>query len=347
MRERGLSTERRLFAPPTEQWLWVEELRNYHALQPIGFAGYPEDVKSGDVKRGDVKRGDLRRGDVKRRDIKPTDLKMANLSRGSSVGSSVDVCIVLTVFSTASYLNQTLTSLMAQSYRGTYRIVAVDDHSEDGSAAILREWASMHRGIITLISLPFRTSGGTAAPANLAICSCMEMGARWLTFTDGDDLTEKDFIEVIPALPRPTLPLPRPTPRPTPPQGLDMHHDASEVTLNVCLGREFSGARLQFCGRFGSSDHRVASASHSHSIGCAVLHLGRQRHGADAIATGERLNLIVWARSSAFRGAAAFGWLPPDGYPKDREGDGAIDEVCLSKANDDDYEEKVRVVKQL
>ena len=219
MRERGLSTERRLFAPPTEQWLWVEELRNYHALQPIGFAGYPEDVKSGDVKRGDVKRGDLRRGDVKRRDIKPTDLKMANLSRGSSVGSSVDVCIVLTVFSTASYLNQTLTSLMAQSYRGTYRIVAVDDHSEDGSAAILREWASMHRGIITLISLPFRTSGGTAAPANLAICSCMEMGARWLTFTDGDDLTEKDFIEVIPALPRPTLPhptLPHPTlPRPT------------------------------------------------------------------------------------------------------------------------------------
>ena len=192
MRERGLSTERRLFAPPTEQWLWVEELRNSHALQPIGFAGYPEDVKSGDVKRGD-----LRRGDVKRRDIKPTDLKMANLSRGSSVGSSVDVCIVLTVFSTASYLNQTLTSLMAQSYRGTYRIVAVDDHSEDGSAAILREWASMHRGIITLISLPFRTSGGTAAPANLAIFSCMEMGARWLTFTDGDDLTEKDFIEVL------------------------------------------------------------------------------------------------------------------------------------------------------
>ena len=122
-----------------------------------------------------------------------------------------------------------------------------------------------------------------------------------------------------------------------------MHHDASEVTLNVCLGREFSGARLQFCGRFGSSDHRVASASHSHSIGCAVLHLGRQRHGADAIATGERLNLIVWARSSAFRGAAAFGWLPPDGYPKDREGDGAIDEVCLSKANDDDYEETVEL----
>ena len=25
-------------------------------------------------------------------------------------------------------------------------------------------------------------------------------------------------------------------------RGLDMHHDASEVTLNVCLGRDFEGA---------------------------------------------------------------------------------------------------------
>jgi hypothetical protein len=33
---------------------------------------------------------------------------------------------------------------------------------------------------------------------------------------------------------------------------LDMHHDASEVTMNVCVGRDFSGAQLKFCGRFGS-----------------------------------------------------------------------------------------------
>ena len=29
-----------------------------------------------------------------------------------------------------------------------------------------------------------------------------------------------------------------------------MHHDASEATLNVCLGREgFTGGGLRFCGR--------------------------------------------------------------------------------------------------
>lgn len=30
--------------------------------------------------------------------------------------------------------------------------------------------------------------------------------------------------------------------------GLDMHEDDSEVTLNVCLGREFENATLTFCG---------------------------------------------------------------------------------------------------
>mgnify|MGYP003333528851 CR=1 FL=1 len=30
--------------------------------------------------------------------------------------------------------------------------------------------------------------------------------------------------------------------------GLDMHTDASDVTLNVCLGKEFTGAGLTFCG---------------------------------------------------------------------------------------------------
>ena len=35
--------------------------------------------------------------------------------------------------------------------------------------------------------------------------------------------------------------------------------------------------------------------------------------------TGERLNLILWARSSAFRAAAAFGHVDADGYPRDKE----------------------------
>ena len=108
-------------------------------------------------------------------------------------------------------------------------------------------------------------------------------------------------------------------------RGLDLHHDASEVTLNVCLGRGpssvgepgFHGSGLRFCGRFGGGDHRRTSCVHAHTPGRGVIHLGRQRHGADDLIDGERLNLIVWARSSAFRGAAAFGHVPPDGYPRE------------------------------
>jgi hypothetical protein len=119
--------------------------------------------------------------------------------------------------------------------------------------------------------------------------------------------------------------------------GLDMHHDASEATLNVCLGRDsFVDGGLRFCGHMGNPDHRRLQHVHKHKKGQAVLHLGRQRHGADDISAGERLNLIVWARSSAFRAAAAFGHIDLDGYPKKAEL-GVPDQICLSKSNDDDY----------
>ena len=125
-------------------------------------------------------------------------------------------------------------------------------------------------------------------------------------------------------------------------KGLDMHHDASEATLNVCLGRDpLPGGGLRFCGRYGDPNHRVNSVVHSHTKGWAVLHLGRHRHGADNIEGGERMNLIVWARNSAFRGAAAFGHVPLDGSPREKEV-GEPDLLCLSKANDGDYEQQIK-----
>ena len=45
----------------------------------------------------------------------------------------------------------------------------------------------------------------------------------------------------------------------------------------------------------------------------------------------------MWARSSAFRGAAAYGHVPPDGFPPENESQ-APDRLCLSKSNDRDYQ---------
>jgi hypothetical protein len=59
---------------------------------------------------------------------------------------------------------------------------------------------------------------------------------------------------------------------------------------------------------------------------------------APQILTSERLNLIMWLRSSQFRATAAYGLIAPDGFPKVPEPEGFDPDVCcLSKFNDSDY----------
>ena len=78
-------------------------------------------------------------------------------------------------------------------------------------------------------------------------------------------------------------------------RALDMHTDDSDVTFNVCLGKQFKASTLTFCGVLGAAMHRQLSAVYEHVKGQCCLHLGRHRHGADELRDGERLNLIVWS----------------------------------------------------
>jgi hypothetical protein len=115
--------------------------------------------------------------------------------------------------------------------------------------------------------------------------------------------------------------------------GLDMHIDDADVTWNVCLGREFSGAGLTFCGGVGTAGHRQFSHSYQHVRGTAVVHLGTRRHGADDLQTGERFNLIMWNRNASLRRSSEYK-LHEMQY--EREG-GAPDERCLSRKHDRDF----------
>jgi len=113
--------------------------------------------------------------------------------------------------------------------------------------------------------------------------------------------------------------------------GLDMHTDDSDVTFNVCLGFEFQGAGLQFCGAMGSPDHRQHHVTYFHERGRCVVHLGRKRHGADDIKSGERLNLIMWNHSSSYRQSNDFkspAYEPESGPPATK---------CLSYTHDRDF----------
>ncbi|KAK7269819.1 hypothetical protein RIF29_22572 [Crotalaria pallida] len=87
---------------------------------------------------------------------------------------------------------------------------------------------------------------------------------------------------------------------------LGFHVDDAEVTLNVCLGKQFSGGELYFRGV--RCDNHVNSQiqseeifDYSHVPGQAVLHSGRHRHGVRPTTSGHRLNLIIWCRSSVHR----------------------------------------------
>merc|ERR1719231_37586 len=117
--------------------------------------------------------------------------------------------------------------------------------------------------------------------------------------------------------------------------GLDMHVDNSDVTFNVCLGKEFSGAGLSFCGYMGEPRHRNLSYTYAHKKGHCVVHLGRRRHGADDITTGERLNLIIWNTNLTHRSSPGYLELQRQ-HRYEREA-AAPDLVCLSYTHDRDY----------
>jgi len=112
---------------------------------------------------------------------------------------------------------------------------------------------------------------------------------------------------------------------------LDMHIDDSDVTFNLCLGRDFTGSPLTFCGFMGEPGHRKLRHTFHHTVGTCIVHLGRLRHGAGDITSGERINLIIWNHSSTYRASAEY-TDPP--YFKES---GPPDHVCLSYTHDCDY----------
>jgi len=87
---------------------------------------------------------------------------------------------------------------------------------------------------------------------------------------------------------------------------LSYHMDESEITLNVCLGKKFTGGGLFFQGIRGTTSEHLENINlHWGELGRAIIHLGQHFHGANRIQSGERYNLILWCRSSVYRASSA------------------------------------------
>ena len=109
----------------------------------------------------------------------------------------------------------------------------------------------------------------------------------------------------------------------------------TRTSRSTCAADAVEGAVLTFCGNMGAADHRKFSYRHQHVKGHAIVHLGRRRHGADDLTSGERLNLIVWNTNLAFRNSVGYTDLQRQRkYEKEL---GPPDEVCLSYTHDRDY----------
>uniref|UniRef100_A0A8C3WXY2 2-oxoglutarate and iron dependent oxygenase domain containing 2 n=1 Tax=Catagonus wagneri TaxID=51154 RepID=A0A8C3WXY2_9CETA len=82
---------------------------------------------------------------------------------------------------------------------------------------------------------------------------------------------------------------------------LGCHYDNAELTLNVCLGKTFTGGALYFGDLFQVPSALARPLEVEHVVGQGILHRGGQLHGARPLCTGERWNLVVWLRASAVR----------------------------------------------
>lgn len=80
------------------------------------------------------------------------------------------------------------------------------------------------------------------------------------------------------------------------------HSDDSEVTLSVCLGREFEGGDVVFRGLRGSKAEGREEGRVAPTAGRGTLHAGQHLHEVSPVTSGQRYMLIVWTRSSGYRG---------------------------------------------
>lgn len=115
--------------------------------------------------------------------------------QGSALGDNdvlpprCDVQVILPVYNAAPFLRACLESVLTPPVRCTFRLVAVDDGSTDGSGAILADYARDPR--LTVITQP---NGGHAAARNAGL---REITARYVFFLDADDTLPPGALDAL------------------------------------------------------------------------------------------------------------------------------------------------------
>ena len=102
--------------------------------------------------------------------------------------------VVSAVYDVASYLPAFIASIEAQRFPlERLEVIAVDDGSNDGCAAILDEWQRRRPELVRVLH---KENGGQASARNLGL---EHARGEWVTFPDPDDILDPDYFRQVDA----------------------------------------------------------------------------------------------------------------------------------------------------
>lgn len=100
------------------------------------------------------------------------------------------VSVIIPVYNAESYIYKCLDSILAQSY-DRWEVIAIDDGSTDGSAAILDDYAARDPRRFKVVH---RKNGGAASARNDGIGLA---SMKYITFVDNDDWIDEGYIATL------------------------------------------------------------------------------------------------------------------------------------------------------
>ena len=110
-------------------------------------------------------------------------------SQNNTIKPTVDLQIIVPIYNVKEYLDDCICSLLNQKTEFTYRIVAVNDGSTDGSELILQKYRN--HSSITIIQ---QQNSGLSKARNTAL---QLISGKYVMFVDSDDFLPDNGIELI------------------------------------------------------------------------------------------------------------------------------------------------------
>lgn len=104
--------------------------------------------------------------------------------------NKIEISIIIPAYNVESYIEETLESILKQSFK-SYEIIIVDDGSTDSTTEIINHYIDKYPGLIKFYK---QKNGGQSSARNTAL---RFVEGKYITFIDSDDLIKKDYFEKL------------------------------------------------------------------------------------------------------------------------------------------------------